>query len=240
MSLVLSVFALGLVVVLVIGYLSYLQAKKRREALAALTASRGWTFTARDDSWGHRYQGSPFGLGYARRALNVIEGDYDRRAFVAFDYEYSTSEGTGEQRHTETHRYSIVAIHTPTDLPELAVTPEGWFGRLVGRISGADIQLESEAFNRAFTVTCPDRRFATDVLHPRMMDLLLGMPDLGWSLRGGSLVVATPGQHDLPRLDALLTSIDRIIDHFPGLIWRERGVVDPGTGGAEPAGPAGA
>ncbi|MEZ5191462.1 MAG: DUF3137 domain-containing protein [Nocardioides sp.] len=36
-----------------------------------------------------------------------------------------------------------------------------------------DIELESEDFNRAFTVTCSDRKFASDVLHPRMMEFLL-------------------------------------------------------------------
>ena len=46
-------------------------------------------------------------------------------------------------------------------------------GRLIGRLTNRDIELESEDFNRAFTVSCPDRKFASDVLHPRMMEFLL-------------------------------------------------------------------
>src|SRR5205085_3018749 len=48
-------------------------------------------------------------------------------------------------------------------LPALSVTPEGMFSRFFGRLTNSDIELESEDFNRAFRVTCPNRRFASEI-----------------------------------------------------------------------------
>lgn len=220
---------LGLLVVGAIAYANYLTAKKRAEAMAAVAAGRGWEYTERDDSWAGRFDGPPFGEGFAQQARNIVRGVHDGRKFVAFDYRYSTREGSGKNRHTVTHDFSIVGISTTAVLPHLSVVPEGWFGRMWGRLTDSDIQLESEVFNQTFTVTCEDRKFATDVLHPRMMELLLRTPDLGWSLRNGTLLIASPGQHDLPQLDAELAGIDRIIDAFPATVWKDAGIEDPGA-----------
>ena len=65
-------------------------------------------------------------------------------------------------------------------LPPLSVDPENFLDRFVGRLTDNDIDLESEDFNRAFTVSCPDRKFASDVLHPQMMEFLLEHRQVGW------------------------------------------------------------
>lgn len=214
----------GLVVVGLVAYGGYLQAKRRREGMAALAQQRGWTYTERDDSWAERFDGPPFGIGSNRKAENIVRGLYDGRKFIAFDYWYSTLESSGKSVRTERHPYSIIAISTQAVLPRLSVVPEGMFSRFVGRITGSDIELESEQFNRAFTVRCEDRKFATDVLHPRMMEFLLTVPHVGWTLRNGSLMIATPGQHDRAHLDGAMAVIDAILDLVPGFVWSSYGV----------------
>ncbi|MDQ4107653.1 MAG: hypothetical protein M3138_02450 [Actinomycetota bacterium] len=65
--------------------------------------------------------------------------------------------------------------------PNLSIVPEGFGSRLarsVGRrladaLTFRDIEFESEAFNRRFTVKGPDERFATAFCDARMMDWLL-------------------------------------------------------------------
>lgn len=209
-----------------IAYASYLAAKKRREAFATAAAARGWTFTERDDRFVDRFEGAPFGLGHDRRASNVLAGQHQDRGFVAFDYRYSTTEhSTDAQGHshsrTVTHPYSVIALELGTAAPDLSVSPEGFFGRLVGRLTNNDIELESEAFNRAFTVHCSDRKFATDVLHPLMMEYLLTLPDLAWSVRNGALVTTSPGQHSLEAVDSTLLAIDGILDRVPDFVWNQ-------------------
>lgn len=215
-----------------IAYAGYLAAKKRREALAGLAAARGWTYAERDDQYVDRFSGAPFGLGHRRRAENVLTGNHDGRSFVAFDYCYYTTEtSTDAQGHTRTreqaHPYSVIALNLGAAVPELSVTPEGFFGRMVGRLTNSDIELESEVFNRAFTVHCADRKFATDVLHPRMMEYLLKDPDLGWSLRDQSLLLVHAGRHAVPEIDAKLLVGDGILDQVPGFVREQFGLPNP-------------
>ncbi len=220
------VLLLGLGLVVLVAVFGYLSAKRRREAFTGLAAARGWTYVERDDRWAERFQGSPFDSGFDRRATNILTGQYDGRPCVAFDYRYSThstSTDANGNTHTTTdhHPYSVVALDLGVPLPRLEVTPEGFFSRMVGRLTNRDIELESEDFNRAFTVTCPDRKFAFDVLHARTMEYLLTQRDLGWRLQDGSILAIRPGTHDLPEIDARLTAIDHIVDGIPDFVWRQ-------------------
>ena len=220
------VFGLGLVAL--VGFLGYLAAKKRREELSALAAQRGWSYTARDDSWADRFDDAPFGLGHNRQASNILQGTYDGRGFVAFDFVYHTTETTSGPNNTTTtheqsHDFSIIALGTGVVFPHLRVSPEGMVKRFFGRLTNSDIELESEEFNRAFTVNCEDRKFATDVLHPRMMEYLLTLRELSWDLRNGSLVVAEPGRHSVAQLDQSLSAIDGILDRIPDFVWKGAG-----------------
>ena len=220
-----SGFALAVVgfiaLFVVIAVLAFVAAKKRREALEAFATAKGWTYTARDDSLARRFDGRPFGQGYGRHANNVLRGVHDGRAMVAFDYQYTTSSGSGKDRTTDTHHYSVVVLSIGAVMPALSVSPEGMFGRIVGRLTNTDIELESEDFNRAFTVRCPDRKFAFDVLHPQTMQLLLGWPDLGWRFEGDSMLVVTDGRHSVEEVEARLGVMDAILDGIPEFVWAQ-------------------
>lgn len=221
-----AIFGVGVCLMVLIGVLGYLAAKKRREQFAAFAASKGWTYVQRDDRWAARFHGHPFGTGDDRHAGNIVTGQYDGRPFEAFDYSYTTtSTSTDANGHTtthrETHNFSVLALEVGFDLPRLEVAPEHWLGRMVGRLTNRDIELESEDFNRAFTVTCPDRKFASDVLHPQMMEFLLGHRDLGWRFTDRALLTVRAGTHTTAEVEARLSTIDGILDRVPEFVWRE-------------------
>lgn len=231
----------GFLVLIVAGAIySYRQAKKRREEFAATAAQRGWGYAARDDRWTTRFDGAPFGTGHDRRAGNVVSGTHDGRSFIAFDYHYATTEhSTNAQGHSTTrevsHDFSVIAVDLGVPFPGLWVTPEGFFGRAIGRLLNRDIELESEAFNRAFTVVCPDRKFASDVLHPQMMEFLLQFPDLAWSFRSGSVLAVRDGRHSIPEIDGKLQVLDGIADRVPEFVWQAfRGPTPPAGASAMP------
>ena len=208
------------VLVIVLIVVGVIQNKKRREALTAFAAARGWTMRESDPSLVTRFDGHPFGTGDSRRATNCLYGSHDGRHVVAFDYQYETTSGTGDDRSTDTHHYSVVAVSLGLAVPPLAVSPEGAVGRFFGRLTNRDIELESEDFNRAFTVTAHDRKFASDVLHPQMMQMLLQWPALGWRLEGDSMLVVRSGHHQPSEVDATLAVTDAIIDQIPEHVWR--------------------
>ena len=217
-------FVFVVVFVVLAAVVGWLNAKKRREQFAALARQREWTYTERDDRWCERFQGAPFGRGSDRRAINVLGGTYDGRPFAAFDYRYTTRSTDSKGRsHSTVHPYSVVAVNVGALFPELSVTPEGFVGRIVGRLTDRDIELESEDFNRAFTVTADDRKFASDVLHPQMMEYLLTMPYLGWKFAGDSLLAWREGSHTFAEVDAKLVAVDGIVDRVPDFVWRAVG-----------------
>ncbi len=224
-----AVAAFGLV--FAVGIFSYLQNKKRREAIVAMSAKHEWTYVERDDSWVDRFEGPPFGRGRDRRATNIVSGKYEGRFFVAFDYRYSTeSTSTDSQGRTSTstqyHHYSVTALDLATDFPLLSVEPEGMFSRLIGRLTNSDIELESEAFNRAFRVTCPDRKFASDVLNPAMMEYLLAYPTLAWGCAGGGLVAIRQGTHSPEEIEAKLGVLHEIAAKIPAFVWQQYSAKD--------------
>ncbi len=196
------------------------QAKKRREALMAFAASRGWTYLPQDESLVERFSGAPFGHGSSRRARNVLRGTHDGRPVVAFDYQYTTSSGSGKDRRTTTHHYSVVVMNIGAVVPRLAVSPQSMVSGFFGRVFNTDIELESEDFNRAFVVSADDRKFASDVLHPRMMEILLRWTDLGWRFERDSIISIRGGQHELAEVDAKLAHLDAVLDAVPDFVWR--------------------
>jgi hypothetical protein len=95
------VFVGFLAIVALVAVLWWLQAKRRREGMAAYAGSRGWTYVEDDPSLLDRFEGAPFGAGQDRRAFNVLRGTDRDRPVVVFDYEYvTTSTSTDAEGHT--------------------------------------------------------------------------------------------------------------------------------------------
>jgi hypothetical protein len=216
---VVLIFAAFLVVAVVAVVLSYLAAKKRLEAMAAYAAGRGWRFEAEQPLLVDRFTGPPFGLGSGRRAYNVLYGTHEGRDLVSFDYEYKTQTSNGKQTTTHVHRFSVLGLSMGVHMPPLSVDPESFLDRFVGRLTGTDIDLESEEFNRSFTVSCPDRKFAFDVLHPQMMEFLLQHRQVGWRFEQDSMLMVADGQRTPVQIDATIAVMDGITDRVPEFVW---------------------
>jgi hypothetical protein len=216
-----AVLALAFFLAIIAVVYGYLQAKRRREEVASYALSRGWRYEAYQPLLVDRFQGAPFGLGHSRSAGNAVYGQHDGRDFVSFDYEYKTTSGSGKQRRTTTHTFSVLALSMGASLPTLTVDPENFLERFVGRLTNSDIDLELEDFNRAFTVTCADRKFAFDVLNPQMMEFLLQHRDVGWRFERDSMIVVASGRRSIPQIDATLALMDQISDRIPEFVWKQ-------------------
>lgn len=213
------------VVVLIVGgivYVAWRLEQKRRAALAAFAAQHGFTVVERDDSLLRRFRdyGSPFDVGFDRRAEHIMTGTYDERPAIAFDLTYHTWETRTvdgkTERYKESHKYAIVSLTMPRTYPGLSVSPEGPVGRFFGRLTNTDIQFESDDFNRAFTVNSKDRRFASDIIHPRMMEMLLAdCRDVAWEMVEDQIMTVTSGRLDPETLPQLLRALDAVLDQVP-------------------------
>jgi hypothetical protein len=213
-------FGIGVVVVLVGGYLLD---RKRRDRIMAFCVARGWRYLAEDLSVVGQYSGEPFGQGDRRRARNVIRGNECGRDFLAFDYSYQTeSTDSKGQRSTTTHHFAVCAVTLPAYLPTLEVSPTGAFRKLADAVGlTSDIDLESEDFNRAFKVRGEDRKFATDVLSPRTMQYLLTAPAAAWRIQGNGMLRWKSGRLDPADIVVATSVLDRVADGIPAFVWKD-------------------
>lgn len=176
--LIIAVAVIGLVAVV----LGHKAAQARREALAALARELGWGFdpsndTTHDDLYA---QFEVFRRGHSRAAYNTLRGDLviDGRPYAAQmgDFTYKVTTSNGKSSSTTTYRFSYLILRLPFPLvPQLLIRPEGVFDKLMGAVGFDDIDFESAEFSRRFFVKSTDKRFAYDVVHPRMMEFLMGL-----------------------------------------------------------------
>jgi len=187
-----GLLVLGAVVAIVVIVIGAAQARKRREALAALAARLGWRFDpSHDRSHDERYrQFQIFRRGRSRSAFNTLEGtvEIDGRTFHGRmgDFRYKVTRQSGKSSSTRTYQFSYLILHPPFLLDQtLRIRPESVLDKLAGAIGFDDIDFESEEFSRRFHVKSSDKRFAFDVIHPQMMEFLLASSSVAVEIDGG-------------------------------------------------------
>ena len=215
-----------------VGWVVWRLEQQRRARYLAFAAERGWTYTPRDDTWVDRFEGSPFGRGSSRRATHVLRGQYAGRDMVAFHYRYLTRSHNGQQQTTQTHRFTVVALALPAALPWLELTGENVLTRIGSALGLADVELESEAFNRRYRVSATDRRFAYDVLHPRTMEQLLAQPTVNLRLWGADALLWDSGFAEPEELPGMLAALAQLVDGIPSYVWSDRQADQRGGGAA--------
>ncbi|MEI6916663.1 MAG: hypothetical protein WCL39_16120 [Armatimonadota bacterium] len=181
-------FLVGFVLLcLILMIFSYYAEKKRREELLLESLDLGLTFDQDDPfSIETRYEFfSWIDQGHNRTAYNVMYGTVDDFEIKAFDYRFYTMESghnaAGNPSSNESlHDFSAIIADTKCLFKELHIKPEGFFDRIGDALGFADIDFESDEFSRAYCVKGPDKKFAYDMIHPRMMELL--MVDRRWSM----------------------------------------------------------
>ena len=174
------IIVIAIVLVAVLGYFSWLAAKKRREAMAMLASELGWSFSphkdrSHDEEYAHF---EIFRRGHGRAAYNTLWGSLEIHGQSCTgkmgDFTYKVTTHTGKSSSTTTYRFSYLILHLPyAHLPDLLIRPEGLFDKLAGMIGFDDIDFESAEFSRKFHVKSPEKRHAYDVIHPRMMEFLM-------------------------------------------------------------------
>lgn len=227
-SLVVGLLCLGLpVAAMTVGIVLVVRAtqrakERRRASMAAYAAQREWRFSTHAPALERRFGGDPFGRGSARTARNSVEGSYEGRHFVAFDYSYVTRSG----ERTQTSSFSVVAMHLGElggPVPTLQVSPQTSLGRFFSGLFGTDLIIGHQGFDDAFHVRADSPELARDVLHPGMVALLADFRDRAWRLQDDSLLMFRSGSHTPAEIDRVLWSMKAILDQVPEQVWLRLG-----------------
>ncbi len=218
----------GTVVMLVavgvgLGMLYGAMVRNRRVRTMVPTAAAAGLQYSLEDRFGSTDIAFPlFRAGDGRRVENVMwrEGSNGMPVRV-MDYSYydEYKDENGRIHKRWSHFSCAMARHNGL-WPTIRVTRERALDKAVQKLGLPDIELESEEFNRTFVVLCEDRKFATDLLAPEMMELLLttrGLVDLETK---GRWMLLTASRLDKPsEMVGLLNLADQILTRIPPVIW---------------------
>ncbi len=159
---------------------SHRKEKERQQEMRLFADQNGWYFTAERDRQHHKKfsQFKIFSRGHSRFAHNIIHGSLkidDRDwPFQAGDYHYQITTNNGKSSSTKTYRFSYLLVEIPfQQVPDLFIRKEGFFDKVSATMGWDDIDFESKEFSDRFHVTSSDKRFAYDVIDPRMMRFLM-------------------------------------------------------------------
>jgi hypothetical protein len=143
-------------------------------------------------------------------------GEFRGRGLCVFDYTYVTSNGKTQQRHT----VHLVALSLPVSLPPFTLMHETGLRRA---FMGRDLELENQAFNDRFRIECPDDRYASAVMHPRMMECVMHNPGLEWLIAGNAFVSWGHDGFEVPDVLARAEAMTQLIDLIPRFVLSDYG-----------------
>ncbi len=200
--------------------------EQRRKELTAWAAANGLRFLPEADA-GLEARFPEFKClqqGADRYAFNRLEGDWQGRSFLGFDYHYEThSTDSKGRRRTHHHYFSAVILDSPVPLQPLAIRPEHIFDKVTEFFGFDDIDFESAAFSKRFYVKAPNRRWAYDVIHQRTMEFLLAQPE--FSLQFDRHHVIAHRGRTFAALDfaAAASVICGVLERLPDYVLQQQG-----------------
>ena len=211
------IFVIAVIVGAVLWYLQTVAATKRRRRMSEVAMKHGLSFSAKDPfNMPATVPLAFFDRGHARKVNNVMYGlTADGRDLRAFDYQYTTGSGKNRQLHT----FSCGLISTGATWPQLTLGSEGFFDRVRDVVGGADIQFESEEFNREWEVRSSDPRFASALIDPEMMLFLMEKAQ-GASIEvHGSWILFSSERRDPESLPQSIASAEAFREGISPVVW---------------------
>ena len=213
---------LGLFVVAAagVGWDVWSQGRHRRAMMRFADHIDGWEYRPSTWDYSARLHGFPFGVGRDARDVDLIRGPFNGFECASFTHEYDEGK---EDEGKATSRWQIDIVDLPYPLAKVDIVPDDFMAKFAKILGGQDIDFESAQFNAKWRVKAGDAKYAHDIVHPRLMERLLGADADGMAIRvEGSAVyswaIDRRGPEDLARRLGVVTAVARLI---PDFVYRE-------------------
>lgn len=155
----------------------------RRKKLGELAKKLQLNFTSKVDfeapkrwaflSWMNR--------GIVPNTYNTFHGYYKNNSITFFDYSFSAGKVT--------YYWSVYILELKSNFPDLLISHETMESRIAEALGQPHITFESAEFSHKFRVRCPDKKFAYEICHQKMMEFLLANQDLTIEIKGGAIAL---------------------------------------------------
>jgi hypothetical protein len=173
-----------------------------------------------------------FRKGKGREVENVMwRPDAAGAPVRVFDYGYYTEhrDNYGQVRR-QWYRFSCALIQHNGSWPPLRIQHEGLLDKVGRAVGVTDIDFESEEFNRAFFVSCDDRRFASALIDPQMMELLLTTGGVVSLETTGRFLLLAADQVEAVVMPRMLALAEDVLAHVPPVVWELYPTLPDGAG----------
>jgi hypothetical protein len=210
--------AVAIVALLIFGGLAagawWIRSKPRREAAQDAADNLGLRFSAKDVFGLIDLPFPLFGrLASVRGLENVMFGTWHGHEVKLCEYWYARSSDPSVD---DVERYSCAITPLPASWPDLLFAPETLTSRALEHLTLGEVNLESEAFNRAFTVRSTDPRFANALFDAAMMQWLMDRSGGSeFEIAGGMLLCSCPRRQPwelLPLLETVVGFVNQVPD----------------------------
>ncbi len=192
--------------------------KKRRDEMGELVATLGLQFSSERNYQVTKHYAflDKLRQGSNRYAYNMISGTYQGHSVAAFDYHYEThSTDSKGHRQTNHHHFSFFILTTEKYCPELMIAKESFFSKITPPLGYDDIDIESHEFSKKFIVRSRDKKFAHDFCNARMIDHLLGHPDIHIEVDQNLLVLGLGFKLEAEQIETRLKQLIEIRNLMP-------------------------
>ena len=209
-------FVAVLVVIVFITIYRFYASNKRLNELAGWALSKDLLFNPGKDSFfDSKYSNfNCLQKGDSRYACNIMTGTLTGREFLGCDYHYATGSGKNRQE----HNISLVIAPSPILLEPLFIRPENFFDKFAEFVGFNDIDFESAEFSKKFYVKSPDKKWAYDIIHPRMMEFLLASPMFSIQFDLLSVIVYRDNTFSPADFDAAADLVNGIFERIPDYV----------------------
>ena len=218
-ALLFAAIAVAVVIALTLSAYFYYQ---REAGFARAATSLGLRFSERDTSSARELAFPLFHEGNGTESGNLVSGTVQGTPVAAFDFAYWTewrdSKGVAHRRY---HRFLCAVTDLAASCPALSIEHRGLIGRMAGALGLDGVQFESDAFDRAYRVTCDDRRFASALVDPAMIAWLLDAPSPVLFQTAGAHLLAASEDRRPEAIPGLLHALLDFRTHIPALVWSE-------------------
>jgi hypothetical protein len=205
-----------IIIAVVIGIVSYYTNLKRQQEWQQFAANHGLIYSKYDTmsipEFYSEYQ--LFREGHSRKATNICQGMEKDIKILAFDYRYTTGSG----KNSQTHYFTPLIIESNLVFKPLFIRPENLFDKIGAAVGFDDIDFESAEFSKKYYVKCPDKKFAYDIIHARMMEFLLECQNMNIETQGDSVLFHQGKRLSISEIELLLIAAHKFIELTPDYV----------------------
>lgn len=210
------------------SWVPYIKRKRaRRRTVAKWAAGRNLKFQPRAyPQMKERYaflsclwQGPPrfrFAFNGTRGRIEPKEGRaWGGGTITTFDYFYRNNLWFSIRENEDYTWFSVLVIEADVVFPSMLIRPARSSDNIAGLLNAREIRLESESFNRRFTVRCDNREWAFAFLSPKAMELIEEHSGFTIEIAGNAIALHNGNIFDPKTFDTAISLVLTLLDKMP-------------------------